>query len=149
MKICTFFGHRDLYHDLSGRLDEAIRCAIREHGVSVFWYGGNGQFDFQAARAVKRVQMEYPHIQLELVRSCLSPSRSDQSALYDSSLFPEGLEYVPPRFAISRRNRWMTARCDVVICYVDHSFGGAYTACMHAKKRGIPIINTAPNPFHF
>ena len=55
----------------------------------------------------------------------------------DSSItiYPEGLEKVPPRFAIVRRNQWMTDHSDIVICHVTHSWGGAAKAVEYAEKK--------------
>ena len=41
------------------------------------------------------------------------------------TVFPEGLESVPPRYAIDRRNRWMLDRSDYVVTYVRNPYGGA------------------------
>ena len=142
-KICVFFGHRDLTSSLAVPLDCAIRHAILEHGITHFWYGGHGNFDRMAARAVEKLQPSFPDIRLELVRAYM-PGKTDLECLpYDTSIYPDGLEFVPQRFAISHRNRWMAQRCDLVICYVERSYGGAYEACRQAQRRGVPILNLA------
>ena len=46
----------------------------------------------------------------------------------DASIYPEGLEDVPKRFAVSRRNMWMARNCDMAITYIEHDWGGAYQA---------------------
>lgn len=58
----------------------------------------------------------------------------------DSVLYPE-LENVPPRYAISHRNRWMVEQADIVISFVSHQYGGAYTTYLHAKRNGKKIYN--------
>lgn len=140
---CVFFGHRDASSALTVRLDQAIRRAVLDYGITRFQYGGNGTFDRMAAQAVVRAQSAFPHIRLELVHAYL-PGKADQHALpCDSSVYPEGLEYVPQRFAISHRNRWMIQHCDLVICFVERSYGGASQACRLAQRRGVPVINLA------
>lgn len=56
------------------------------------------------------------------------------SDIYDAMIYLEGLENVPKRFAISRRNQWMAQNCDMSITYVNHNLGGAYQACKTAKR---------------
>lgn len=142
-KICVFFGHRDLTSSLAVPLDCAIRHAILEHGITHFWYGGHGNFDRMAARAVVKHQPLFPDIRLELVRAYM-PGKAEQNLPpYDPSIYPDGLEFVPQRFAISHRNRWMVQQCDLVICYVERSFGGVYEACRQAQRRDVPILNLA------
>ena len=36
------------------------------------------------------------------------------------TIYPEGLEYTPRRFAISKRTQWMVQQSDYVIAYVEH-----------------------------
>lgn len=142
-RICVFFGHRDLTHSLAIPLDCVIRRSILEYGITRFWYGGNGSFDRMAAPAVLQLKQSFPQIRLELVRAYM-PGKTDLECLpYDPSIYPDGLEVVPQRFAISHRNRWMVQQCDLVICYVERSFGGAYAACRQAQRRGAPILNLA------
>ena len=44
---------------------------------------------------------------------------------YEETILPDGIESVPPRFAISWRNKWMIKEADIVVCYITHSWGGA------------------------
>ena len=62
------------------------------------------------------------------------------------TLFPEGIESVPKRFAISFRNRFMLRASQYVIGYVDRGFGGAAQFFALAKKRGSKTINLAEIP---
>lgn len=140
-KICAFFGHRELESDISAPLETAIRYVIAKHGITTFWCGGYGSFDACAARMVYKVRKDHPDIQLLLVRAYLPISKQHLSDLFDSTIYPEGLENIPQRFAISRRNQWMTAHCDVIISYINHSFGGAYAAYHAARKNGKIIYN--------
>ena len=43
--------------------------------------------------------------------------------------------------AILIRNRRMVDRSQLVICYIDHKKGGAYTAVQYAKEIGCKVIN--------
>ena len=139
--VCVFFGHRDITH--CDALNEAVRQAVVQYGVDTFWVGGYGGFDSLAAGSVNRIQREYPHVRLFLIRAYMPRPGETLAKCYDGSIYPEGLETVPQRYAISHRNRWMTEHCDMAITYVMRSFGGAYQAERRVRKRGIPVINLA------
>ena len=59
------------------------------------------------------------------------------------TMFPEGLESVPKRFAISWRNDWMLKNSDCVIAYVKHNFGGSGKFVEKAEHQGKRVINLA------
>ena len=58
-------------------------------------------------------------------------------------MLPEGIESVPPRFAISWRNRWMLRQSDHVVTFITRSFGGAAQFADAAKQQGKTVINLA------
>ena len=58
---------------------------------------------------------------------------------YDETVYPP-LESVPRRYAILRRNEWMIQRCDVLIAYVTHGWGGAAKTLAYARKRKKTIL---------
>ena len=90
-----------------------------------------------AAQIVHELKAEFPNIESTLVLAYLSTDVDLQ--LYDNSLYPP-LENVPPRYAISRRNRWLVENSDIVVAYVQHSWGGAATTLSFAARKGKPII---------
>lgn len=61
----------------------------------------------------------------------------------DFTIYPEGLENTPPKYAIVTRNRWMINMSDYVVVYVKHSFGGAAQFKELAEKKGKIVINLA------
>lgn len=134
-KICAFFGHRTVDTDISDALHDAIRKAITEYGVRTFCCGNKGEFDRMAAKTAFQLKQEFPDIEIIYVRAYLPKSGEKLPECYDASIYPEGLEDVPKRFAVSRRNMWMARNCDMAIAYVNHTYGGAYQAYwMTAKK---------------
>lgn len=139
-KICAFFGHRDVWADISEPLEQAIRIAVAE-GVTDFWVGGYGSFDSYAAGRVRWLKKEFPEISLHLILAYLPTEKDPLADNYDSTIYPEGLELVPQRFAISKRNQWIVKHCDMVIAYVDHHYGGAYAAFAFAKRVGCITMN--------
>lgn len=136
-KTCVFFGHREIPAGLECLLEEQIRKAIIDFGVTTFWVGGYGRFDSLAAHTVHKLKQEFPEIELLLVLAYLPTEGQKVPTIYDDSIYPEGLELVPKRFAISRRNAWMAKNCDMAICYVKNSFGGAYEATKAAAGKNI------------
>lgn len=67
----------------------------------------------------------------------------EPSDSYTDTIYPDGLENVPRKFAICKRNDWMVDHSDAVICYVIDHFGGAYTYTEKARRKGKRIINIA------
>lgn len=141
-KICAFFGHREVWSDISEPLEKAVRIAIAE-GATDFWVGGYGTFDDIAAGSVRRLKKDFPEITLHLILAYLPAEKDPFSDTYDSTIYPEGLELAPKRFAISKRNQWIVNNCDMVIAYVRNTYGGAHTAVQSAKRKGRSIMNIA------
>ena len=137
MSSCTFFGHRDAYHLDRTRLLETIRQRILQ-GDDVFYVGHQGSFDLAVYGCLKALREEYPHIRVCVVLAYL-PTETDLEI--PDSMFPEGLELVHPKYAIDKRNNWMIDVSDTCICYIDHTWGGAYKYVKHAQKRGLTVIN--------
>ena len=61
----------------------------------------------------------------------------------ENTLYPDGLEFVPKRFAISRRNEWMIKKSAYVVCYVHKITSGAYQFQNAALKKNRTVINIA------
>lgn len=134
----TFCGHRTLEHPVQVKswLREVV-CDLIGQGANIFLLGGYGAFDLMAAHIVHELKAEFPDIESTLVLAYLSTDIDLQ--LYDNSLYPP-LEDVPPRYAISIRNRWLVENSDIVVAYVQHSWGGAATTLSFAARKGKPII---------
>ena len=84
--------------------------------------------------------MKYPIINYAVVPAYL-PKREELGIDYKESTFPEGLETVPPKFAIVHRNKWMLKRADTVVVYVKHNIVGAAQFKILAEKAGKRVIN--------
>lgn len=52
-----------------------------------------------------------------------------------------GLDKAVLRNAIERRNRYLIDSADICLCYINHTFGGAYKFARMAKSRGLHVIN--------
>lgn len=68
------------------------------------------------------------------------PKPGDPLAEDTHTVYPEGMETVPPRFAISMRNCWMLRQCSHVVTYVRHAAGGAAQFKSLAEKHGKTMV---------
>ena len=126
MNICTFFGHRDCPSSIKPKLHDVIINLIEKEHVDLFYVGNHGAFDAMVRTQLRELEQIYPNIRYAVVLAYL-PQKSNESDPQDFSdtIFPEGIEAVSKRFAISWRNRWMLRQADYVVTYVTHSWGGA------------------------
>ncbi|MBR2986850.1 MAG: DUF1273 family protein [Clostridia bacterium] len=144
MKTCTFFGHKDCDRSLEGAIREAMIRLIEDEGVSCFYVGNHGNFDHMAARVLKELKAGYPKLSAYVVLAYLPKASEFDPEMPLETLFPEGLESVPKRFAISRRNDWMLKQSQYVIAYVKREIGGAASFYQKALRQKKHVINLAP-----
>lgn len=140
--VCCFFGHKDTPSSIYTELEVKIRYVIEYEAVDYFLVGNNGAFDSMALCALRNVVHEYPTVSYHVVLAYL-PTKYKEGWSYNATetLYPEGLESIPPKYAITWRNNWMVASADIVICYITHGWGGAARYSEHARKKGKMIIN--------
>ena len=137
MSACTFFGHRDCPDSVKLKLLSVIENLITEKNVRTFYVGNHGNFDRLATSLLRDLAALHPDIKYYVVLAYLPTKAYSES--YES-IFPEGIEEVPKRFAIDFRNRWMIEKSDYVITSVNRSFGGAAKAKSYAEKHGKHMI---------
>ena len=138
--ICTFFGHRDCGETIFPTLCNAIESLISQ-GVSCFYVGNHGNFDALCLRALREAKKKHPTMSYCVVLSALPSAHTATNT--DPTLVPDGIETVPKRFAILHRNRWLLENADIVIGYVNRSFGGAARFFGQAQRVGKRVINLA------
>ena len=137
MPACTFFGHRECY----GLNSQVLRQEIQElitQGVDTFYVGNQGRFDSMVYNCLKQLRKEYPYIHTCVVLAYLPTEKGEYDDMTDT-MYPE-IE-CHPKFAIERRNRWMIEASDYCLCYINHTWGGAYKFARMAKRRGKTVIN--------
>ena len=136
--IVTFCGHSEVAHweEVRGWLHGTVEKLIGM-GADMFLLGGYGEFDRMAASVVWELKQRYPHVKSVLVKPYLD--REMDESKYDWTVYP-GLEKVPSRYAISHRNRRMVEDADLVVAYVQHTWGGAAQTLEYAKRKGKEII---------
>lgn len=143
MVACTFFGHRDCPSSVRPKLRAVLVELIERHGVEQFYVGRQGAFDAMARSVLRELAEVYPHISYAVVLDRL-PGPKDKAVWdFSDSIFPEGLETVPPRFAIPKRNEWMLKQADFVVAYITHSWGGAAQFADKARRQGKTVCNLA------
>ncbi len=142
--IIAFCGHSTY---IPNREDEHRVLEILEHRVgdtpSEFFLGEYGNFDRFAYSCAKKFKERHPDTKLIFITPYLSPQYAkNDDGRFDLVIYPD-LEHVPPRYAISHRNRWIVSQADIIIAYVTHEYGGAYTMYRHAKRHAKEIYNLA------
>ena len=82
----------------------------------------------------------YPHIRYTVVLAYM-PDSYIKEVYGEDTLFPDGLESVPKKYAISKRNEWMIQHSDYAVCYVHKITGGAAKFREKAEKKGLQIVD--------
>ena len=116
--IVAFFGQAEYseqfnYHD---RVIELLERIVGDQSCD-FYLGGIDHFDHLMRRYCAEYQKTHPRTALFLiVPNCGQVYRpvSSVTELYDAILYPN-IEALFPMDAISRRDRWMVDRADVII----------------------------------
>ena len=137
--VCTFFGHKDTPKEIEPTLRSTLIELIENKNVSVFYVGNNGNFDTMVRCQLADLSQTYP-ITYSVVLAYLPIEKNKYDNL-TNTIYPEGLETVPKRFAISWRNKWMIQQSDVVVTYVTHNFGGAWQFKGMAERLNKHVIN--------
>ena len=141
MATVTFFGHKDTPKEIEPTLRSTLIDLIENKNVNVFYVGNNGNFDTMVRRQLEDLSQTYP-IAYSVVLAYLHTEKNKYDNL-TNTIYPEGLETVPKRFAISWRNKWMIQQSDIVVTYVNHNFGGAAQFKEMAESLGKIAINLA------
>ena len=145
MSCCTFFGHRDCPETVKPGLRALVAELIETRGVDEFYVGRQGAFDAMARSVLRELAKVYPHISYAVVLERLPGPKDPATWDFSNTIFPEGLETVPPRFAISKRNNWMLKQADFVVTYITHNWGGAVQYAEKAQRQGKRVLNLAEN----
>ena len=130
--------------DVEKPLREVLERLVKEHGVTVFYTGGMGEFDALFARTVRVLKRDYPSLRLVLVMPYLTRQVTTEKAWYESHydeiLIPAELDGVHPKAAITLRNHWMVDHSDFVVASLRRNYGGAAEAVRYAENRGKVVV---------
>lgn len=147
--IITFFGHSRIasdsraIHDKTTEIMQKLLCSEPE---SEFYCGHRGQFDILCESCLDMLRPSFnkfkkiyitPYYDLQWQKNQLNHISKD----FDEIIFPPPCESCPPKYAWSRRNRWMVDNADLIISCVKYSCGGAAATIGYARRRGKNIIS--------
>ena len=108
---------------------------IDNEGADEFYVGNHGNFDRMAIAVLSELSETrafHFYVVLAYLPAEKEKPRADHTILPDLS---EKIENIPPRFAIHYRNKFMIEAADVVVTYVQHSWGGAAKYKRLAEKK--------------
>lgn len=89
---------------------------------------------------LKELKAIYPQIRFTVVLAYM-PDEHIKELYGKDTLFPDGMENVPKKFAISKRNDWMIQQSEFAVCYVHKITGGAAKFREKAEKKELRIID--------
>ena len=145
----AFFGHRYVGDVLriEKLLEEQISRVIEEKEYVRFLVGRNGEFDQCAASSVRRIGKGKENSSLVLVLPYPTAeylnNQKNFEEYYSEVEISRDASKAHPKSAIQIRNREIVDRADMIICYVEHSSGGAYKTAKYALEQGKTVINLA------
>ena len=142
----TFFGHSNFYKtaEHEQKILNTLEQTVGDE-PSEAYLGGYGDFDELAYNCCKKYKATHPNFSLIFITPYMTEEYQKNRLeyikdRYDGIIYPE-IEDKPLRFAINYRNRWMAEKADYIICGIISRYGGAYTACQYAKRKGKTLYN--------
>ena len=135
MSMCFMAGHADAPMELLPRIVEQAQQLVERWGVTRFLVGHYGNFDRLAVQAIKQLKIAYPQIKLILLLPYYSANQTMEiSNEFDETIYPEGLETVPYRYAIVKANRWAVAAADHMMVHQHYSVGNTFRLMKYAQS---------------
>ena len=150
----AFFGHRTVENprEIENQLEQIIGQLLRGQEYVEFLVGRNGEFDQLAASSVRRAKQQIRSDNSALTLILPYPTAEYQNNLASFEAYYDEIEICEEstkshfKRAIQTRNQSMIRRADLVVAWVEHPSGGAYTAMRYAKKCQKNILNLASPP---
>lgn len=141
-KKCSFFGHRDVSvtSELENNITEILTELIVDKGVSIFYFGGFGDFDACCYRIVTKLKNTYAHLQRIY---CLADKRHLRESKRPKHLAKDSYEeyvYLELQYdywytRIYYRNCEMINLSDYILFYVKcTNNSGAYKCMKYAER---------------
>lgn len=139
--VVTFFGNRDAPESVKSYLYSLLLDLIHNHSASHFIVGNHGNFDRMVWSVLQELKQTEPHIQAIVALAYLPVQKNPCTDYGEHSVFPYGLEKVPKKYAIDKRNMWMIEQADAVVCYVQYHTGKSAYYREKAKRKGKMIFD--------
>ncbi|MGN0566730.1 MAG: hypothetical protein ACI4IU_08655 [Candidatus Limousia pullorum] len=125
-------------------LQRVLIDLIKNKDVNLFYVGNQGNFDALVRKNLKYLKSIFPNINYYVVLAYMPKESSKLNTNnFSDTIYPDGLELTPPKYAIDKRNRWMLNQSEYVVTYIKTTFGGAYKFKNLAEKKGKIVINLA------
>ena len=139
---CCFFGHHDAPDNIKEKIADQVKEEIK-NGETEFLVGNHGHYDYMVLSVLRTMKEAHPHICYSVVLAYMPDASPDEYSYLrpEETVYPEGLESVPRKFAIVWRNDWMLRQSEYVITYITHTWGGAYQYSEKAKRQKKHIVN--------
>jgi len=135
-KTCFLIGNHDASPEIYAKLYNEIERHAAKYGVDGFFVGFNGIFDRLAVRALNEYVRYVNWVEVTLVMHYLNKEKYDDIMhRFSGSIFPDGLEKVPPRYAIVKGNQLMVDKVDYLIAYNKDTTGNVDRLLNYARKR--------------
>lgn len=150
MKICAFFGHRDIQvtEEIKDRLKEEVVKLI-SIGFKSFYFGGFGNFDNLCWEIVTEMKATIPEITRIFCLTDSRHTRANKRPKYLKDSYYEQFVYLDLEYdywykRIYYRNCEMINLSDFVIFYaMNNKDSGAYKAYKYARRIKKAHINLA------
>ena len=139
--IISFCGHAQFLKNDNDKdkILNFLKKTVGDQEADIY-LGGYGNFDAFAYSCCKKYKENHPRISLIFITPYIPIKHDVDQFQYDDIIYP-GMENRPLKYAIYHRNKWMMEKADYVIAYINHDWGGAYTAYKHAKRKGKVVFN--------
>ena len=153
----SLFGHRNLLNPLSAEanLEREVYKILKSHSYVNFLIGRTGEFDLMAALTIRRVMKTYSRINCSLIlvlpyqNKTVEENRDSFMNLYDEIEICRCSSDAYYKSAFQARNQNMIDRSNLVLCCIEHEYGGAYQTVRYARQQQCQIINLAEGEIFF
>lgn len=134
-KTCFFIGNRNAPDSIIEQLTEVVEQHITEYGVTTFTVGHRGSFDRKVIKVLAETKKRHKDLELYLLAPYALNQKIDPPQGFDGTLYPDGLEKVPYRFAIVQANRYMIQHSDYLISYCRMYISNTRNFVEYAQRR--------------
>ena len=147
----SLFGHRNIINPLPAeeQLEYEIYKILKNHQYVNFLIGRTGEFDLMAVLTIRRVMKSHSRINCSLTLvlpyqdKIVDQNRESFLNLYDEIEICAESANNYYRSAFQLRNQNMIDRSALVLCCIEHDYGGAYQTIRYAYQQKCPVINIA------
>lgn len=145
MKRCCFAGHSEIYNDfIKKEIENNITKLIIQKNIYSFWVGNYGQFDRYCVSVLLKLKEKYPYITLDLIIPYLTKQIIENQYMYqsfDNIIIADIPQNTPRKIQIIKTNEYMVKNSDILLCYINHTWGGAFKTMEYAKNKHLEICN--------